>query len=125
ALDPQKIRTQDAPFTVAAVMRNDAGTEHAWDFIKANWSRLVTLYPESGLVRMCQAVSALDEPHLEQDAQAFFTANAVPAGKKQIEQALEQLRINVLFKSRELAPLCAAFPVPVPPTPTTPEAPAK
>lgn len=111
-LDPQKIRTQDAPFTVASVMRNDAGTEHAWDFIKANWDRMVTLYPESGLVRMCQAVSALDEPELEKDALAFFAAHEIPSGKKAIDQALEQLRINVLFKARESAPLCTAFAAP-------------
>ena len=111
ALDPEKIRTQDAPFTVAAVMRNDAGSVHAWEFVKANWAKLVALYPESGLVRMCSAVSALDQPEHEEDVCAFFTANALPSGKKQIAQALEQLRINVLFKSRELSPLCAAFPV--------------
>jgi hypothetical protein len=110
ALDPKKIRTQDAPFTVASVMRNDAGTEHAWEFVKANWDKLVALYPESGLVRMCAAISALDDPENEKDAQAFFAAHEVPTGKKQIEQALEQLRINVLFKSREVQPLCAAFP---------------
>jgi hypothetical protein len=93
-------------------MRNDAGTEHAWEFVKANWDKLVALYPESGLVRMCSAVSALDEPESEKDAQAFFAAHEVPTGKKQIAQALEQLRINVLFKSREMQQLCATFPVP-------------
>jgi len=109
-LDPEKIRTQDAPFTVGAVMRNDAGTDLAWEFIKANWNKLVELYPESGLVRMCQSIAAIDEAALEKDAQAFFAAHEVPTGKKQIEQALEQIRISVLFKQRELAGLCSAFP---------------
>lgn len=114
ALDPQKIRTQDAPFTVAAVMRNQAGKQHAWSFIKTNWQKLQSLYPESGLVRMCQAVSALDEAHQEEEVRDFFDANEVPSGRKQILQALEQLRINVLFRSREQASLLTSFPVQAP-----------
>ncbi|MBX9685149.1 MAG: M1 family metallopeptidase [Candidatus Obscuribacterales bacterium] len=114
ALDPQKIRTQDAPFTVAAVLRNSAGSQHAWEFIKANWDTLLKLYPESGMVRMCQAVSALDDPAMEAEARAFFSTHEVPSGKKQIEQALEMLRINVLFKARELPKLLASYPAPQP-----------
>lgn len=110
ALNPEKIRTQDAPFTVAAVMRNDAGTELAWEFVKNNWAKMRELYPEPGLVRMCSAICYLDEEKWEKDAKEFFATHEVPTGKKQIEQTLEQLRINVLYRNRELEALSAAFP---------------
>lgn len=110
-LNPGTIRTQDAPFTVADMMRNSIGARAAWQFIKENWDRLVALYPESGLVRMCEAVVELDAPELEADVHAFFNGREVKGGKKAMQQALELLRVNVAFRQREAGVLAAAYPV--------------
>lgn len=117
-LDPATIRTQDAPFVLARVVANDNITARAWQFIKDNWARIAKLYPESALVRMCHAtIVQLDTPELEADAQAFFSANTVKGGDKTIGQALELLRVNVLFRQRETTPLAALFAPP--PAPST------
>ncbi len=111
-LNPAAIRTQDAPFTVADLMANEQGVRAAWKFIKENWTRLVELYPESGLVRMCEAVAGFDDAELEADVRSFFNGREVKGGAKAMEQALELLRINVLFRQREAGTLAAAYPVP-------------
>jgi len=109
ALDPAKIRTQDAPFVVARVMQNETGGEHAWKFVKDNWDKLVTLYPESGVVRMCGGVTALSTPELEADVIEFFRTHPVKTGEKAIPQYLELLRVAVLLRQREAGPLEELF----------------
>ncbi len=118
ALDPAKIRTQDAPYVVARVMQNEVASKAAWEFVKNNWAKMVEIYPESGLVRLCGGVTALNTPELEAEVKDFFAANPVKGGDKAISQYLEMLRIAVLFRERESAPLTASFTPPAPPVET-------
>lgn len=115
ALDPKAIRTQDAPFTVAGVMSNQAGSKAAWEFIKANWDKMVELYPSTGLVRMCGAIVNLDDPASEKEVHKFFADRSVEGGEKALEQYFELLRVNVLFRQRASAPLAAAYTPPAAP----------
>ncbi|MBY0547573.1 MAG: M1 family metallopeptidase [Candidatus Obscuribacterales bacterium] len=117
ALDPNTIRTQDAPFTVAQVLGNAEGARAAWQFIKDNWDKLVALYPESGLVRMCESITNLDDAELEADVQAFFKKREVAGGKLALQQAMEMQRINVAFRRTQSPALAAAY---APPPTTTP-----
>lgn len=99
------VRTQDAPFLVSAVLGNVDGREFAWDFVKTNWDRMDRLFPKQGLRRMCGGIVALATPELERDVRAFFTTRKIDLGGKTLEQYLEQLRIAVAFRERELPTL--------------------
>jgi puromycin-sensitive aminopeptidase len=99
------MRTQDAPFIVSAVLGNVYGRELAWDFVKTHWDEMDKLFPKQGLRRMCGGIVALATPELERDVQEFFTARKIDLGGKTLAQYLEQLRIAVTFRERELQTL--------------------
>ena len=96
-----EIRTQDAPFVVAATMTSVHGRELAWEFVKTNWDQMDRLFPKQGLRRMCGGIVGLATPELEQDVWAFFTSRKIDLGGKTLDQYLEQLRIAVSVRERE------------------------
>lgn len=101
-----EVKTQDAPFLFAVIAQNEIGTEAAWDFMRSRWDEMVKAYPENGMVRLCAAViPALDRNELEAQAKDFFAKHKVESGEMAISQGLELLRINVLLRERESAPL--------------------
>ncbi len=104
-----EIRTQDAPFLVSAILGNVYGRELAWDFVKTNWGKMEQMFPKQGLRRMCGGIAALVTPELERDVLAFFTSRKIDLGGKTLEQYLEQLRIAVAFRERELQGIQAAL----------------
>ena len=96
-----EIRTQDAPFVVAATMTSVPGRELAWEFVKTNWDQMDRLFPKQGLRRMCGGIVGLVTPELEQDVQNFFSSRQIDLGGKTLDQYLEQLRVAVSFRERE------------------------
>jgi len=100
-----EIRTQDAPFVVSAGLSNIYGRELAWEFVKKNWGQMDRLFPKQGLRRMCGGITNLATPELEQDVRTFFASHEIDLGGKTLEQYLEQLRIAVAFRERELPKL--------------------
>ena len=58
---------------------------------------------------MCGGIAALVTPELERDVLAFFTSRKIDLGGKTLEQYLEQLRIAVAFRERELRGIQAAL----------------
>jgi puromycin-sensitive aminopeptidase len=102
-----EIRTQDAPSLFSLVLGNEVSSAAAWAFLKDNWAAMIKRYPENGVVRMVGAISGLDTAEQEADVKAFFAKNPVPAGDMATAQALEQLRINVAMREREVGRLQA------------------
>ena len=96
-----EIRTQDAPFIVAATMTNVHSRELAWGFVKTNWDQMDRLFPKQGLRRMCGGIVGLATPELEQDVRTFFAGRKIDLGGKTLDQYLEQLRVAVAFRERE------------------------
>ncbi len=96
-----EIRTQDAPFIVAAAMTNVYSRELAWEFVKVNWDEMNRLFPKQGLRRMCGGIVGLATPELEQDVRNFFGSRQIDLGGKTLDQYLEQLRVAVSFRERE------------------------
>jgi puromycin-sensitive aminopeptidase len=100
-----EVRTQDAPFIVSAVLGNIYGRELAWNFVKTHWDEMDRLFPKQGLRRMCGGIVALATPELEHDVLEFFTTRKIDLGGKTLAQYLEQLRIAVAFREREVESL--------------------
>jgi puromycin-sensitive aminopeptidase len=99
------VRTQDAPYLVRAVMANKRGAELAWVFTKEHWDKMTDRYPENAVTRMCEGVTSLTTPELEQDVRDFFATHEVRQAGKQLDQHLERLHMGVLFRQREAANL--------------------
>jgi hypothetical protein len=115
------VKNQDAPDLLSSCMGHDADFRMAWDFMVTNWTKIVDTYPQSGTVRLCRSVTALDTPEMEEEVKAFFAKTKVDAGTMAIAQALESLRINVSLRQRESERL-SDYVNPKPPAP--PAAPA-
>uniref|UniRef100_A0A672Y9J9 Aminopeptidase n=1 Tax=Sphaeramia orbicularis TaxID=375764 RepID=A0A672Y9J9_9TELE len=49
SLDPEKIRKQDASYTIVSIASNPIGQPLAWDFIRANWDRIYNEYGGGGM----------------------------------------------------------------------------
>ena len=96
-----EVRTQDAPYLVRSLLMNVHARDLAWQFVKDNWETMERQYPLGGLRRMCEGITALVTPALEQDVREFFASRKISLGGKTQEQHLEQLRIAVTFRARE------------------------
>ena len=114
ALNPKMIRTQDAPSMVARMLGHDTEGREVWNFVRANWDKMAELFSDSGLVRVCSGVVALNTLELEAEVLEFFTGRTVKGGDKAIPQNLESLRVSVLYRERELTPLTARYASPAP-----------
>jgi puromycin-sensitive aminopeptidase len=91
-------------------MHNLAGGDLAWEFTKEHWGTMLARFPENSIVRMCEGITALATPELEADVTRFFADHPVPAAGKTLDQHLERLHVNVVFKQREASALESAFP---------------
>jgi puromycin-sensitive aminopeptidase len=101
-----EIRSQDAPFLVSAMLGNVDGRELAWTFLKTNWEKMDRMFHKQGVRRMCGGIVGLATPELEQDVRDFFTARKIDLGGKTLDQYLEQLRISVTVRERDIRALC-------------------
>jgi len=103
-----EVRTQDAPFLVRDLLTGVHSREIAWAFVQDHWEQMERLYPShSGLRRLCEGITGLVTPALEQDVRLFFESRSVPFGGKTLAQYLERLRVAILFQEREAASLRA------------------
>ncbi|TKB94604.1 MAG: hypothetical protein E8D41_03375 [Nitrospira sp.] len=100
-----EIRSQDAPFLVSAMLGNVDGRELAWTFLKTNWEKMDRIFPKQGLRRMCGGIVSLATPELERDVRDFFMTRKIDLGGKTLDQYLEQLRISVTVKERDIRAL--------------------
>jgi puromycin-sensitive aminopeptidase len=100
-----EIRSQDAPFLVSAILGNVDGRELAWTFLKTNWEKMDRMFPKQGLRRMCGGIVSLTTPELERDVRDFFMTRKIDLGGKTLDQYLEQLRIAVTVRERDIRTL--------------------
>jgi puromycin-sensitive aminopeptidase len=97
-----EVRSQDAPFLVRSLLMNVHAREMAWAFVKEHWSDMERQYPSlSGLRRMCEGITGLSTPELEEDVRRFFASKNISLGGKTLDQYLEQLHIAVVLASRD------------------------
>lgn len=103
------VRSQDAPYLFAAVIRNPAGGAFAWDFLKANFEEMKSRFPDLAMHKLVEALSVLDTSTLESDIRKFFCHHHIATGETAVRQMLEQLRVNVRLRQKEKAALKAAL----------------
>jgi puromycin-sensitive aminopeptidase len=102
-----EVRTQDAPYLVAAVLGSRAGHRLAWEFLVERWDDLVTRFPRNSIPRLLEAVGTIADPELAPSIHQFLDAHPVPQGERQVAQARERLDINVAF-GRRVTPILAS-----------------
>jgi puromycin-sensitive aminopeptidase len=105
-----EIRTQNAPFVIAAALDNRVGGGEAWRWIEEHWDELRQRFPSKLLPRMLEGITALVDPEVAAEVHRFLDAHPVPGGDLLIGQTRERLDVNVAFRQREEPNLPALFP---------------
>jgi puromycin-sensitive aminopeptidase len=100
-----EVRTQNAPYLLRSVMMNTEGRDVAWKFAKDNWDKILSVFPDNSITRMCEGITALISDDLLKETKEFFAKNEVKQGKKIIEQHQEKQAVAVAMKAREAARL--------------------
>ena len=92
-----EVRTQNAPFLVAAMLGNRIGGELAWEYTKEHWADITARFPDNLVPRMVQGATNLLKPEVAADVATFVASQPRLRDNKVVQQALEQLEINVAF----------------------------
>jgi puromycin-sensitive aminopeptidase len=101
------VRSQNAPFALRSALTNPATGPQTWEFMKANWDRLIPSLPSGSIGRMLEGVTTLDTPEMVGDVESFLRAHPVPGVEKIIDQILEKQRVHASLRSREADRLSA------------------
>ena len=104
-----RIRSQNAPFTILLSLANRDVNDLVWEFVKTEWDAINARFPDNAIPRMLGGITALSTPELAADVTAFLADHPVPQGAKMIEQSLERLRVNVALREREAARVAEAL----------------
>ncbi|OCT89713.1 hypothetical protein XELAEV_18018332mg [Xenopus laevis] len=92
SLDSTKIRRQDAVSTISSVVNNPIGQSLAWDFVRANWKTLYSMFGESSFSfgNLIERVSRRFSTDFELEQLMQFKNDNQNPGFGTASQALEQ-----------------------------------
>jgi aminopeptidase N/puromycin-sensitive aminopeptidase len=100
------VRVSDAPELIGSLLRNPAGQEAAWEFVKTHWpelkEKLSAPFTEATVVGSASAFC--DQAHLA-EVKDFFTRNKVEAAERTLRQTLESIGDCIDFKAQQQAKL--------------------
>jgi puromycin-sensitive aminopeptidase len=98
------VRSQDAPLFLAGVTINNYGKYIAWEFVKKNWTEIVRRYGSGGGLLSRYIVKVLEshtDMKIHKDIRAFFKKNPTPQIVRSVEQVLEAIETNALWKKQD------------------------
>ncbi|MEO6318590.1 MAG: M1 family metallopeptidase [Acidimicrobiales bacterium] len=96
-----EVRTQNAPFLIAACIANrDNGTQ-AWRLVHERWEEMNERFPSNSIVRMLSGMRSVSDPALAADIEAFTSEHTVPQAKQTLQQHLERMRVSVALRERQ------------------------
>ena len=104
-----EVRTQDAPYLLAATIANRDNGERAWNFVAKHWDEASNRFPANSIPRMISGIRSLRERSVAHQAAAFLAEHPVPQGELQVRQHLERMWVTVALNERESPKLTAAL----------------
>jgi puromycin-sensitive aminopeptidase len=105
-----EVRTQNAPYLVASLLRNAVGGPAVWHRLTEQWSELLAKFPHNSHSRMIEGVRVLcADPTLAASVVEFLLEHPIQAGSRSVTQTIERLGINVAFGQRVRPTLGAVF----------------
>ncbi len=100
AISPE-VRSQDALFVIAGVMRNPAGTKLAWDFVRAHWNEIANLGGAFGGGTIVASAGSFCDAGMRDEVKDFFATHHAPAADRGLKQSLERIGYCVDLKSQQ------------------------
>jgi aminopeptidase N len=100
AISPD-VRSQDALFVIAGVMRNPAGAKLAWDFARAHWNEIANLGGAFGGGVIVSAAGSFCDGGMRDEVKDFFTTHHATASERGLKQTLERINYCVDLKAQQ------------------------
>ncbi len=100
-----EVRTQDAPHLVLKLMRQPAGREPGWEFMKSNWDKMVKRFPSHVFPRMLTGAYSFVSREQARDLEQFLSTHKIPNGRRVAAKVLERVKLNVRIEARSSEPL--------------------
>jgi puromycin-sensitive aminopeptidase len=100
------IRSQDAPYLLAAMLGQRAIGPVTWEFISTHFEELASRYPDNSIHRMLEGMAGLVEVDAEGEpvylraVRAFVDERFSGGRKRLLDQIVEHLEVNVRFAAR-------------------------
>uniref|UniRef100_A0A8C9U5U2 Aminopeptidase n=1 Tax=Scleropages formosus TaxID=113540 RepID=A0A8C9U5U2_SCLFO len=113
SLEGDVVKTQDLPSVLVSVSKNPKGYKHAWDFLRANWDRLVKKF-ELGSQTIANIVTEVTGSYstkeMLEEVRSFFSSKLEGTGMELrcVQQALENIEENIRWTDKNL-PLLKAW----------------
>ena len=93
------VRSQDAPYLIAMVMRNPATEQQAWSFVQSHWDSIDKLGGAFAGGVIVQATGSFCNSEMRDEALSFFTSHTAPAAERSLKQSVEQINYCVDLKT--------------------------
>jgi aminopeptidase N len=100
AISPD-VRSQDALFVIAGVMRNPAGAKLAWDFARAHWNEIANLGGAFGGGVIVSSAGSFCDASMRDEVKDFFATHHAPASERGLKQTLERINYCVDLKAQQ------------------------
>jgi aminopeptidase N len=103
-----EVRRQDAALYLGRLLTNPAARDRTWAFLQAHWAELepkIKIF--GGDTAVVSATGSFCDPEARRSVETFFSIHELPAAKRTLQQALEQIDACVALK-RAQAPALAA-----------------
>lgn len=104
-----EVRSNETVFVIAGCTGSVEGRQLAWQFLQSHWTEIYERYQGgfilSRLIKVCTEGFASDQS--AEEVQKFFAAHPAPSAERNIEQAVESIRLNAQQLARDKAVLIA------------------
>jgi aminopeptidase N len=100
AVSPE-VRSQDALQLITGVLRNPAGQQLAWDFIRQHWSEVEKAGGPFASAEVVGATGVFCDAELRDQVTEFFSAHKVAAAERTYKQSIERISNCIDLKSEQ------------------------
>ena len=94
------VRSQDAPFAIAALLGRRGAALPVWEWLEANWDRVQARFPSSLLIRVLEATAAIVDADLAERVHGFCRSRQIPVSAVRLQQILERMDVHVALAGR-------------------------
>jgi puromycin-sensitive aminopeptidase len=96
------VRSQDAPLLIIQPLLDSKTRDFAWTWLQKNWPTIYDRYHEDHLIVWpIKYLSEFTSLKKAKEIESFFKKHPVPAGKRTVQQTLEQIHLQAAWLKRD------------------------
>ncbi|HWC16579.1 MAG TPA: ERAP1-like C-terminal domain-containing protein, partial [Terriglobales bacterium] len=102
-LDQGKVRQQDYPRFLGALLENPASRAAAWKYLKEHWEDLAQKVTSFGGAGAISALGSACSVEMNAEVEGFFANHPAPGAQRAVQQSLERIKACASFKRDQQA----------------------